>query len=208
MRVLLGAFMLLPLAAGTANAAPLYSILDLGTLGGNESWAGGRGSLNAAGEVTGGSLTGVEGEMRAFRTAPNAAMTAASDLGTLGGTHTFGIGINNAGQVVGRSYLAGDSSLRAFRTGPGGVITPASNLGSFGGDSSAYAVNASGQAVGYSHVGDGSTHRAFRTAPGGTIDLASDLGTFGGANSQARDINDLGQVVGFAEDATGTARAF
>src|SRR4051794_10842907 len=35
-----------------------------------------------------------------------------------------------------------------------------------------------------------------------------DLGTFGGATSQANDVNDLGQVVGYADTAAGPRHAF
>src|SRR3954471_10776733 len=72
----------------------VYSVTNLGTLGGSNSFAFG---LNNSGQVTGGSATST-GAQHAFLYS-NGQMT---DLGTLGGA-TVGYGINDAGQVAGSS---------------------------------------------------------------------------------------------------------
>src|SRR4051794_470276 len=68
-----------------------------------------------------------------------------TDLGTLGGSQSFGLAINAAGQVAGDSLMTGDSARRAFLTA-GGAMT---NLGTLGGrDSAAAAIASGGQVTG------------------------------------------------------------
>ncbi len=77
-----------------------------------------------------------------FASAPAAAnhiFYTATDLGTLGGSETFGVGINNSGQVVGQSQqdTTDPSTFRAFRTAPNSRINAATdNLGTLGGPTS------------------------------------------------------------------------
>src|SRR5947199_10434111 len=71
------------------------------------------------------------------------------DLGTLGGTHSYGYAINDNGQVVGYSRLPGDTSYHAFLWS-GGSMT---DMGTLGGKSSyAYGIDNSGRVVGKSLV--------------------------------------------------------
>ena len=118
------------LAAGltlgnTAQADLLYNIMDLGTLGGNYIGAT---SINASGQVTGGSIK-ADGSYSAFVTNTNGRMI---DLGTLGGIYNYGSqgsSINASGQVVGYSYGYG-SERHAFITDNGTMIDLNSVLGS------------------------------------------------------------------------------
>lgn len=146
-------------------------------------------------------------EDHAFRTAPNSPMTAANDLGTLGGGRSEAISINASGQVVGDSNPAGTSQSHAFRTAPNGQITAASDLGGLSGWSNIYAqgINASGQAVGYALITASAVSHAFRTAPNAPIATDSDLGTLPGDNTGAVawGINDSGQVVGISKNSIG-----
>jgi probable HAF family extracellular repeat protein len=211
------------LLAAVATAAPargaVYTILDLGTLGGTFSETGGYSALNASGQVVGDS-TYFPGNSasHAFRTAANGAIVqgaGGSDLFTLGGTSSFAYGINASGQAVGEAQTTGNAATHAFRTASNGLIVKGqgaggSDLGTLGGAQSyANGVNASGQAVGEAFTPLNAASHAFRTTANGPIVPGqgaggSDLGTLGGNNSKAYGINDSGQVVGQA-DTTGDA---
>jgi probable HAF family extracellular repeat protein len=80
-------------------------------------------------------------------------------------------------------------------------------LESFGGLTVAEAVNDLGQVVGWSSFPDAEAHyEAFITGPDG-LEMMS-LGTLGGVRSRAHDVNNSGQVAGWAETAGGDLRAF
>lgn len=109
------------------------------------------------------------------------------DLGTLGGSTSFGNGINASGQVTGFSTTT-DGKEHAFVTNPSGVMR---DLGTLGGKTSfGNAINSSGQVTGYSYTANGQ-YRAFISDANAVM---SDLGTLGGDNSSGTGINDSGQV--------------
>ncbi|MBE2179197.1 MAG: PEP-CTERM sorting domain-containing protein [Chthoniobacterales bacterium] len=118
----------------------------------------------------------------------------ATDLGTLGGSASVARAVNTAGQIVGNADLAGDVFCHAFIY-QGGAM---SSLGTLLGEdacSFAYGINAAGQVVGWSDTSDGAFRAFLWDADGGMVDLGS---LTGHEFSEARDINNLGQVVGGA----------
>jgi probable HAF family extracellular repeat protein len=204
----------------TAYAAPTtYYFTDLGTLGAGTSVAQ---DINDVGQVVGMSYL-VSGELRAFRTSPNAPINVATDsLGWLGGSpaNSYAEGINNLAQVVGVSYSR--YGFDSYFTAPNAMIVPPvpappppqqpepppaepnSDMGpftsSFGTQSTAKAINDKGEIVGVYRVGISGNARGYRVPFGRPINPLTDgLGTLGGAASDATDINENGQIVGSAD---------
>jgi probable HAF family extracellular repeat protein len=170
---------------------------DIGDLGGGSAVAH---DVNEPGQIVGASSNGQtsrpfvwwRGEMR--------------DLGTVaGGDATPGRawGVNNRGDVVGFSRVAGTTSQATLWAGPNRPrLGQPVGLGSLGDGerfSEAFAINDRRQAVGRSLV-TGSTERAFlwQDRVGMT-----DLGALGLNHSRATDINQRGQVVGYASTFAG-----
>jgi probable HAF family extracellular repeat protein len=123
---------------------------------------------------------------------------AITDLGGLGGTHSFGWGINDAGLVVGMSDTTGDDSRHATLW-TGNAITDLGTLG--GNNSEAWGINGTGQVVGNSLLADeATTHAALWNGSGAA---PVDLGSLGG-DSYAYSINDAEQIVGNSILADGT----
>lgn len=165
-------------------AQHLFTITDLGTLGGTSSSASG---VSDYGQVVGTSTTAY-GASRAF-TWWNGAMY---DLGTLGGDFSSANAINNHGQVVGVATTAtGDQHAFLFQG------TTMTDLGTLGGSSSAAnALNDYAQIVGSSTLANGQT-RAFVWVDGAMTDLGA-LGV-GAASSTASGINNAGEIIGKSE---------
>src|SRR3954470_21242016 len=89
------------------NAAS-YTVTDLGTLGGSESFAN---TLNANGQVSGASYMVGDADYHTFLWKPttaNGASGTKTDLGTLGGSQSFGNALNSSGQVAGESSTTGN----------------------------------------------------------------------------------------------------
>jgi probable HAF family extracellular repeat protein len=172
---------------------------DLGTLGGNESGAF---AVNSYGQVVGAagnpvsdpySMFGLGTQTRAFLW-QNGKMT---DLGTLGGTDAFALGINEHGWVTGPSYSDSNPSANCpwpLTTHPFLVDARGMrDLGTLGG-SCAFpnVINKLGQVAGDSNLtGDTALHPFLWDG-----EKMIDLGSFGGTSGDATFLNDAGVVVG------------
>ncbi|MFZ6873883.1 HAF repeat-containing protein [Undibacterium sp. Di27W] len=114
------------------------------------------------------------------------------ELGTLGGSNSYGAAINNAGLAAGFSDTL-NHELHAFLYTPGEELK---DLGTLGGRISyASGINNSSQVVGTAMITDGSRHAFLYDKATGM----RDLGTLTGRYSSATAINDHGVVVGTAE---------
>jgi len=173
------------MASSNPISAQVYIITDLGLYFEVEA-------VNDSGEVVGGSFGG---EPHAFLYS-GGVMT---DLGTLGGGESNGLGINNSGEAVGWALTA-DGSTHAFLHNGKMMI----DLGTLGGDYSvAHDINDSGDVVGHSRSANGDV-RAFLYSAGKMTDLSRP----GDTSSLAYGINDSGDVVGWYATASGDAHAF
>lgn len=168
-----------------SQAATQYTITDLGTLGGNDSYSD-NAVINDSGQVAGRSHVGPGGYSHAFLY-ENGVM---KDIGTLGGLFSYAWGINNNGQVVGHSYTSvGDNTQHAFLFDGTSMV----DLGTLGGtDSTAMGINDRGKVAGYSQISGNSAFHAFLLNGTSMIDL----GTLGGTSSFGRAINNNGWAVG------------
>jgi len=167
-----------------ALSQSVYTVTDLGTLGGTGSTATG---TNNSAQVVGQARTPGDVASHAFLW-QNGTMT---DLLTLGGTGSIANGINNSAQVVGNAHTTGDVAIHAF-VWQNGLMT---DLGTLGGTvSSGVEINNSAQVVGFAYrTGDVAFH-AFLWQNGTMTDLL----TLGGTGSIANGINNSAQVVGIA----------
>jgi len=173
LRKYLGACALLPvlLAPLASQAAPVYTVTalpadftptdinNLGQISGSLHFAD---NTSHAALLSGGTLT---------------------DLGTLGGSLSFGRALNDAGQVVGISYTA-SGDAHGFLYGSGGLLD-------LGAGANALSINAQGDVVGQLSISGGYT--GFLYSQG----QFTQLGNFGTGNvGTAWDINDHGKIVG------------
>jgi len=183
------------LSVTTAAHAAQYTVTDLGTLGGTESFGNG---LNAGGQVAGAAYTTDDANFDAFLwipTTPNGASGSKTDLLTLGGTQSFGNGVNASGQVTGESSTTADAATHAFLYD--GTLHDLLTLG--GTNSYGYGINATGQVTGASDTTGDATSHAFLwqpTMPNGASGTMYDLLTLGGTESDGGAINAGGQVSG------------
>ena len=124
------------LLAGTAWAVPFYTLTDLGTFGGTDSYSYG---ISNGGQIVGQARTTGEAAYHAFLW--NGA--SKTDLGTLGGTSSSANGISNGGQIVGQANTTGDTAYHAtFWNNSSSTLI---DLGTLGGTNSyAFGINDSG----------------------------------------------------------------
>ena len=183
---LLAIVVLLGLACSRPAVAQKYAFTNLGTLGGQSSFAYG---INNKGHVVGWSLTPGAGVPSAFlykggkMTDLNRLIPTGSEFYRL----LFANDVNEDGCIVGQANTFSGHDL-AFLYDDGHLV----NLGTFGGQrSEARAVSAEGKVVGWADTGDGETH-AFLYKKG----RMKDLGTLGGPVSVAMSINSRDEIVG------------
>jgi probable HAF family extracellular repeat protein len=162
----------------TAAATSPFVTVDLGTLGGADTYPQ---DVSDSGRVIGFTTTPAGAIQRAFTWTQDGGLV---DLGTLaGGTTASAEAVNNAGQVVG--WSTSTSGSRAFSwTEAGGMQDIGPGYGQ--------ALNEQGQVVAQSAARDDVGAAYLWTSTGGP----KSLGTLGGDNSIPYDINENGQVVG------------
>lgn len=174
----------LAFASATVARAQVYSITDLGSLGG----AKGSGALALNGFGTTAGYSFVQGTN--FVHAMLNRHGIVEDLGTLGGTQSLARSINAAGDVVGWAYPTGVATQLAVLWRNGQIVP----LGTLGGNASdARDINNNGLVVGSAFDSD-RNERAFWWRG----DVLHDMGTLGGAQSRAYACNEWGDVVGWA----------
>lgn len=175
-------------------------IVDLGTLGGPASDAAGYATnfTTNTSYIVGSAMIN-DYDWRAFICVDDGTPTLVN-LGTLGGSFSWGLAVNQSGTVVGYSATSTPGVVHAFKYSSG-VMT---DLGSFGGNGSfANDISTSGVIVGSAMTSSDEYH-AFSYS-GGTM---TDLGTLGGAHSFAYGIDDSGGIVGTSQDENGYWQAF
>jgi probable HAF family extracellular repeat protein len=218
--ILVLAMAVILLTSETLCNAIMYEIIDLGTLGGDESLAH---NINDNGQIVGSAYT-ASGESNGCLYDPTGsgnninlgsetAMCVNNhgqivgwgatlfypsgsniDLGGLGGVWSAAYYINDIGQIVGQANTSsGDSHACLFYVNGLNV-----DIGTPGGRwSAAYSINNNGQIVGTdSYTSSGDDHACLFDPTGSYNNI--DLGTLGGRWSDAYSINNNGQIVGRA----------
>jgi probable HAF family extracellular repeat protein len=180
-----------------------YNLTDLGVVAGNNNSSGG--GLNAQGHAVGTSslltvpVNGNNGVATLFSNGQ------AVSLGTFGSSdETNATGINDLGEVAGihcPTNVTPPTICDAI-VSSNGVLKDINSASLFPQGSFAMAISNFGVA-GYGWVNVNASH-AFLFANG----TMTDLGTLGGNSSLAYDINNNGQIVGWAHTAAGTQHAF
>ena len=175
-------------ATSFAAAGPIYTLTDLGTLGGSSAMATG---VNSFGQTVGTAMT-IFGYIHAF----SSSGSGLTDL-TVNSAATQGqaAAINDAGQIAGTQYFGGQTYATVWNNGI------AANVGGAG--SYAFAINNAGAVAGMLvNNGQGS---AFVALNGTVIDLGA---VSGSSWSAAYGLNDAGDVTGTYMTAGGGFRAF
>jgi probable HAF family extracellular repeat protein len=165
-----------------------WTITDLGTLGGSETFAG---SINDLGQVVGMSRIVGDSDTHAFfydhGVLEDLAPVNSGDIRS-----SFRVGLNNSGRIV-SGVVVDDTYYPAIYNRQNGQITTLGSLGSTSGFTGvATAINDFGVTVGISYLSSGVRHGfVYRNG------AMSDLGSLGGY-SGALGINRAGTAVGFS----------
>lgn len=175
-----------------AQAAPLYTLTDLGVLPDQKDSSSKPAALNNQTQVAGTAGTS------AFMYSKDG--KGMQDLGKDSFDSTArGFGINSLGQVVGDSTF-GKTQMSHAAIFANGTAIDLGTLKKVGAFSRANGINASSQAVGFaSDERDGQNSRAFIINTASRFSRMIDLGTLGGPSAQAWGINDSGFVTGNAQ---------
>jgi probable HAF family extracellular repeat protein len=188
-------------------------ITNLGTFGGNESFAIGANNL---GQVVGAAANTVLDPFSVFfgwGTQTRAFLWTQSqglqDLGTLGGPDAFAANINDRGQIFGVSYtsdvpnpLTTIPPFDAFLYEKGKMTDIPNGFG--GTQVNPLGANNRGELIGNASFPDEVTSHPFLWSKGKWIDL----GTFGGTFGDPASINDAGAVTGHAANPDNSVHAF
>ena len=178
-----------------------YSVTDLGTLGGTESFAYG---INDSGQVVGFSRIAGDASGHSFLYS-NGRMTDLYPLNSQSILTVGPTGINNSGHIASGLVVGGVYSPAIFdsRTAQLTLLGSLGGVTSYGFSGVATSINKHRDAVGYSYIDDLNQH-AFLYSNG----MMTDIGSFGGS-SAALSINDEGVIAGFAShQSNGSAHAF
>ncbi len=170
-----------------------YSVLDLGTLGGNSATAL---AINDSGWTAGASADSA-GDTRAFVWRPGGAL---QDLGTLGGQFSVARRININGDVAGLSTTA-TGAMHAFLVRHGTMIDLGPALGNTVSQPPVFLNDAA--TVAWTGPVEGGNH-AFVWRKG----VVTDLGTLGGPTSGVGGLNQSGEVTGLSTTDSGVQTAF
>jgi len=195
-----------PLTAWPAMKAVLWKdgqVINLGTLGGNESFAIG---VNNRGQIVGAAANTIPDPFSIFfgwGTQTRAFLWqqgVMQDLGTLGGPDALATQINDRGQVFGASYInstpnpiTGIPTFDAFLYENGTMLDIPNGFG--GTQVNPFWANNQGQLVGSASLPGEVAFHPFLWGKG----VFADLGTFGGDNGEGDWINEAGEVAGSAD---------
>jgi len=192
------------MVTGYSDNAFLYDgneLKGVGTLGG--FFSSGE-DVNNSGFVTGYSFT-AEYDLHAFYYDGN----TMNDIGTLYGGSSFGQGINDLGLVVGYSSISSDVSDErntAFLYDASlGLMTDIGVFISGSDESYAKSINDNGLVTGSSFNSFGEESAFIFDSNDNSV---ISLGGLGGINSKAFDINSMGWVAGYGDNASGLNNAF
>src|SRR3954471_10055631 len=158
---------------GMSSSGLAFRTLGDGTLQNLSAFTSFGADINAAGDVTGWGWhdPAFNRPETAFRYSDRAGY---EDLGTVGGSRSYGYGINDQGTVVGTWEVVPDTAGHAFRAVPGGLMEDLGALpgGFAGGISSAMSINTHGEIVGQSDNPSGWTAFVYDDVEG-MLDLRS-----------------------------------
>lgn len=210
------------------EADPLFSVVNLGSLGSGASMTAAVNNSSAAvGFVTSpaGDQTPVTFNGQANALGGIGQANGINDTGTIigttytngspsvtqwsngqasnpGGISGYGTSINNAGEVAG-GMLTSNGQLHAFIWVNGNILDVGALTGTVW--SSAYGINSSGEVVGTSMAAAGVGPASAFVSNGTTV---TRLGTLGGASSYGMAINATGQATGSSATSQGYMNAF